>query len=87
MRKTGNLDRTDEFTKKMEVGTDSKIFSQSDAHPPFKYVFSHINNIKTPIRNLLSVNSVSDLIRVKSYYLSPMKMMESGNQNQIGDIV
>ena len=47
--------------KKMEVGTDSKFFSQSDAHPPFKYVFSHINNIKTPIRNLLSVDSVSNL--------------------------
>ena len=33
-------------------------------------IFSHVNAVKTPIRNLLSVNSVSMISFFKSFYLT-----------------
>jgi len=45
-------------------------------------MFSHVNAVKTPIRNLLSVNSVSTILKIKSFYLTskdPNKEEEKKN--------
>ena len=43
-------------------------------------MFSHVGAIKTPLRNLLEVNSVSNIMKIKSYYLKS-KDLEKDEKN------
>ena len=50
-------------------------------------MFSHISSIKTPIRNSISVKSVADIMKVKSYYLASSKVAEKEDQIDARNIV
>jgi len=45
------------------------------------------NSIKTSARNLQAIESVSDLLRVKSYDLSSTKISDDENEKDLGKAI
>ena len=50
-------------------------------------MFNHVNSIKVPNRNSLTVESVSDLMKVKSYYFASAKILEENNERDVANAI